>query len=143
MPYETPGEGHSPYPWDIELSILPWRADSGADWILNHKDGQLLIIPSGLGLTSAYEETKGEVSGGGGFDFNFKDIDAWRKRLDEVLTYTDSNEINTYYAAWSLGGEVDIEIVEAWLRMVDKYVKEGRIIWNGIPDIIDLYNANN
>lgn len=141
-PYEGPAAGHAAYPWDAELTILPWRANSGADWIYHNKNGELIIIPSGLGLTAAHEETQGNAEWGGGFEFNMKDIEAWRTKIDELLTYTDSNAVNTYYAAWSIGSEVDVVLLEKWLQMIDEYVKDGRIEWMNIPDMIDLYNEN-
>ena len=140
IPYKNPAEGHAAYPWEPELTILPWRANSGTDWIFHDENGKLIIIPSGSGLTAAYEESQGSTRGGEGFEFDINDINAWRSKIDELLPYTDSHTVNTYYAAWSLGGPVDEEMLEKWLQMIDEYVKEGRIVWMGIPDMIDLYN---
>ena len=140
IPYKSPQEGHAAYPWDAKLTIVPWRTSSGSDWIYPDDNGELLIIPSGLGLTAAYEEIQGLSGGGTGFVFDSNDIDAWRDRIDELLTYTDSSSFNTYYAAWSLGGPVDENMLEEWLQMIDEYVQEGKIVWTGIPEMIDLYN---
>ncbi|MBN2878899.1 MAG: hypothetical protein JXN65_04630 [Clostridia bacterium] len=140
-PYASPKEGHAAYPWDPAMTIMPWRTSSGSDWIINDEAGKLIIIPSGLGLTAAYEEMNGLTEGGAGFEFDIKDIEAWRDKLDELLAYTDSNTVNTYYAAWSLGGPVDTDLLEKWLQMIDEYVRDGRIIWTNIPDMIDIYNA--
>ncbi len=139
-PYKTPQEGHAVYPWDANLTILPWRTSSGSNWIYPDEDGKLLIIPSGLGLTAAYEEANGTAQGGSGFEFDMNDIDTWRSKIDELLTYTDNGTVNTYYAAWSIGSAVDEKILEQWLQMIDEYVREGKIVWTNIPDMIDLYN---
>ncbi|MBT3318296.1 MAG: hypothetical protein HN948_05745 [Clostridia bacterium] len=139
-PYENPGEGHSPYPWIDALSITPWYADSGADWIFP-KDSGLLIIPSGIALTAAYENATESGNGAGTFVFDEKDIDIWRQKLDEVLMYTDSGVVNTYYAAYSFGSPMDIIVLEQWLALIDEYVQDGRIVWSTIPEMIDLYYA--
>jgi len=140
VPYENPGEGHAPYPWDASLSVLPWYADSGSDWIFP-KDSGLLIIPSGIALTAAYENASGDSDGAGTFVLDEKDIDIWRQTLDEVLVYTDSGVVNTYYAAYSLGSPMDIIVLEQWLALIDEYVQDGRIVWSTIPEMIDLYYA--
>jgi hypothetical protein len=139
-PYENPGEGHAPYPWDDKLSVLPWYAANGAEWIFPAKDG-LLIIPSGISLTAAHEDITEGSNGAGTFVFDSNDIDVWRQKLDEILTYTDSNKVNTYYAAYSFGSPLDIIVLEKWLKLIDEYVQDGRIVWSTIPEMIDLYYA--
>jgi len=140
VPYDTPMEGHAPYPWDAESTVLPWYAKSGADWITPSGDG-LLIVPSGIGLTAAYEDETGNSNGAGTFDFDNKDIAVWRRTLNELLTFTDSGEINTYYGAYSLGSPADLAVLEDWLQMIDEYVQDGRVVWTTVPEMIDLIDV--
>ena len=133
----TRKRGHAAYPWvDIAGTVTPWRTSDGSNWIVPDPSGQLLIIPSGISLVYAYGDSTGEDDDG----FNPADIEIWRQTLDEALAYTDSGAVNTYYAAWSLGGAVNINALEAWLQMIDEYVQDGRIVWTTVPEMIDLYN---
>lgn len=135
-PYKNPAAGHTAYPWDIAGTVAPWRTSDGGNWIKHDPSGKLLIIPSGASLVYAYEERSGQEHG----DFDVKDLDAWRQILDEALTYTDSGRVNTYYAAWSLGGAVNINVLEAWLELIGEYVQAGRVVWTTVPEMVDLYN---
>jgi len=135
-PYANPAAGHEAYPWDTAGRVSPWRTSDGKNWIAPDPSGALLIIPSGISLVYACGNQTGQEDKG----LNKADIDTWRQTLDEALTYTDSGRINTYYAAWSLGSAVNTGVLEAWLQMIDEYVRDGRIVWTTIPGMIDLYN---
>ena len=135
-PYKNPAAGHAAYPWDIVGTVTPWRTSDGGNWIKHDPSGKLIIIPSGISLAYAYEDAAGQEHDA----FNVQDLQAWRETLDEALTYTDRGKVNTYYAAWSLGGSVNIGVLEAWLQLIDEYVQAGRIVWTTVPEMIDLYN---
>ncbi len=137
-PYANPAAGHTAYPWDPAGAVSPWRTSDGRNWIQNDPKGKLLLIPSGASLVYAFEERNGKEHGG----FDKDDLTAWRQILDEALTYTDSGSVNTYYAAWSLGSAVSTDVLEQWLRLIDEYVQDGRIVWTTVPEMIDLYNQN-
>ena len=136
-PYPNPAAGHAAYPWDIASTVAPWRTSDGGNWIVNDPAGELIIIPSGPSLVYAYEDSAGVEQA----DLNAADIDVWRQTIDEALACTDSRTVNTYYAAWSLGGPVNENALEAWLQMIDEYVQAGRIVWATVPEMIDLYTA--
>lgn len=139
--YKTPAEGHGAYPEKIEDRLHAWYADNGSNWIKNSDKSDLLIIPSGLSLTNAYEELS-ENSNSVKTEFTQDDINAWKEALDKAIKSSDSHEVNTFYAVWSFGKDVDPELLEEWLKVVDTYVKQGKIEWKNMNEIIDIYENN-
>ena len=138
-PYKNPQQGHAAYPWDTQGSLYPWRAREGADWIYHHEDGKLIVFPSGISLIHAYEESLDPDSRDSETVFDQNDVDIWEENLKEIVKYTDSGQLCTYYASWSLGSPADLAVLEKWLRMVDVYVRRGQIVWSTVPEMIDLY----
>jgi hypothetical protein len=141
-PYVTPAAGHGPYPADIRDRVSPWIAGDGSDWIIHDPSGSLVIIPPGLSLNNASEETQTGGESTVKSDFTMEDIDAWEQALPEVLAATDSHQVNTFYAVWSFGQALDKGLLEDWLKLIDSYVQKGLIRWTVIPDMVDLYRAS-
>jgi hypothetical protein len=139
-PYRNPSEGHGPYPFELEDRVQPWLMNSGADWILPDTNGDILLIPTGLSLNGAVEELGGERVLQS--EFGQEDIDAWREALPRVIAAADSNEVNTFYAVWSFGKAVDLELLEEWLKLIDEYVQAGSLRWSTIPEMAQLYRTS-
>lgn len=140
-PYATPATGHGAYPEELTDRIHPWLAEDGSNWINHDPNGNVVILPHGLSLNNAYEElvlNKTTVSP----QFTQDDIDAWKDALPKVVAAADPDKVNTFYAVWSFGQNLDIKLLEEWLKTIDAYVKEGKIRWTGVPDMIDLYKAS-
>ena len=139
-PYRSPSAGHAPYPFALEDRLTPWLAEDGSNWILDDPAGNVLIIPSGLSLNNAYEELNGVK--GGKSDFDAQDIAVWREILPRLVEASDSGKVNTFYAVWSFGKAVDMELLEEWLQLIDGYVQSGNLRWSTIPEMAELYRAS-
>ena len=136
-PYANPGEGHGPYPFEIEDRVHPWLMGEGSNWITHDPDGSVVIIPTGLSLNGASGEMNGEEEYQS--DFTQADIDAWSEALPRVIAASDSAQVNTFYAVWSLGKTLDTDLLEQWLALIDSYVQAGQIRWSTIPEMALLY----
>ena len=136
-PYSSPADGHEPYPFKLEDRLTPWMAADGSNWIVNDPAGNVLIIPSGLSLNNAYEELNGVK--GGKSDFDAQDIATWKEILPILTAASDSGKVNTFYAVWSFGKAVDMDLLEEWLQLIDGYVKNGNLRWSTIPEMSELY----
>lgn len=136
-PYENPSAGHAPYPFLLEERVQPWLMNSGSDWIIPDSQGDILLIPTGLSLNGAVEELNGERVLQS--EFEQEDINAWREALPRIIAASDSGKINTFYAVWSFGSAVDLELLEDWLKLIDEYVQAGSIQWSTIPEMAQLY----
>jgi len=136
-PYDNPAQGHGPYPFELEERVHPWIAGNGSDWIVNDPNGSVVIIPTGLSLNGA----SGELNGTNEFqsEFTQEDINAWREALPRVIAASDSASVNTFYAVWSFGQAVDMDLLEEWLALIDEYVQAGSIRWSTIPQMAQLY----
>lgn len=139
-PYTSPADGHDPYPFVLEERVHPWLMDDGTNWIVPDPEGSVLLIPSGLSLNGASEEINGERVRES--ELTQADIDTWRAILPRVVAATDSKEVNTFYAVWSFGKTLDINLLEDWLQLIDEYVQSGEIRWSTIPDMASLYRAS-
>jgi hypothetical protein len=136
----TPSQFHQSYPFSTEGQLFAWRMKSGADWIYDNPSGKLVIMPSGGGLANAYEDSQG--LSGGSQNFTPQDIDAFEQELQEILAYISTSKPTqpcTYYLSWSFGKALDKTLLEAWLKMVDKYVDAGQVQWQTIPQMYDKY----
>ncbi len=49
----------------------------------------------------------------------------------------------TYYVSTSLGGKLDLAILEQWLLAIEPYVESGQVQWNTLPEMYDAYAAEN
>ncbi len=138
-PYQNPADGHGPYPFLLEERVHPWLMESGAKWIFPDENGDVLLIPTGLSLNGA----SGELYGSEEFqsDFSQEDIDAWREALPRIVAASDSHSVNTFYAVWSFGKAVDMDLLEDWLQLIDEYAQAGSIRWSTIPEMARLYRA--
>lgn len=139
-PYRSPSDGHEPYPFELEDRLTPWLAGDGSNWIVNDPAGSVLIIPSGLSLNNAYEELNGVK--GGKSDFDAQDIATWREILPRIVEASDSGRVSTFYAVWSFGKAVDMDLLEEWLQLIDGYVQGGNLRWSTIPEMADFYRAS-
>lgn len=137
--YETPAEGHAHYPEDATDRLHGWYTSSGSTWIQSDPSGSLLIIPSGLNLTDAYEEQQGGTTFKA--EFTREDINTWEKMLPEIILAAKPGAVNTFCAVWSFGQTLDTGLLEEWLNLIDGYVKKGSISWAGVPSMIDIYSA--
>lgn len=140
-PYANPAQGHGAYPEEITERIHPWLADDGSNWINHDPGGNVVILPHGLSLNNAYEEVVLDETAIS-TEFTEEDIEAWKDTLPKVIAASDPDKVNTFYAVWSFGQSLDMDLLEDWLKVIDQYVKEGKIRWTGVPDMIDLYKAS-
>lgn len=139
-PYKSPSDGHDPYPFALEERVRPWLMDDGSNWIIPDPEGSVLLIPTGLSLNGASEELSGERVLKS--ELMQADIDAWREALPRVIAASDSGEVNTFYAVWSFGSALDMDLLEDWLKLIDEYVQAGSIRWSTIPEMAELYRAS-
>ncbi|MCE5189763.1 MAG: hypothetical protein LLF75_11385 [Eubacteriales bacterium] len=136
-PYQNPSDGHAPYPFALEDRVQPWLMADGSNWIVPDPDGTVLLIPSGLSLNGASEELNGERVHES--ELTQADIDAWREVLPRVIAASDSKGVNTFYAVWSFGKALDMDLLEEWLRLINEYVQAGSIRWSTIPQMAEFY----
>lgn len=139
-PYKNPSDGHAPYPFSLEDRVQPWLMEDGSNWIVPDLEGAVLLIPSGLSLNGASEELNGERVHES--ELTQADIDAWREVLPRVIAASDSKTVNTFYAVWSFGKALDMDLLESWLRLIDEYVQAGSIRWSTIPEMAQLYRIS-
>ena len=78
--------------------------------------------PSGLSLNNAYEELNGVK--GGKSDFDAQDIATWKEILPILTAASDSGKVNTFYAVWSFGKAVDMDLLEEWLQLIERVCEE-------------------
>jgi hypothetical protein len=141
-PDAGPAQFHEAYPFTLEGRLSSWRAENGSNWIDDNPSGDIVIIPSGGGLAYAYEESQGQTGLAGDQQFTAEDITAFEQQLKTILAYIKSHESTqpyTYYLSWSFGKALDQNLMEQWLKMVDKYVDSGQVQWQTIPEMYDDY----
>ena len=138
----TPAQFHEAYPFTMEGRLHSWRAENGSNWINDTPTGDIVIIPSGGGLAYSYEESRGQTGLAGDQQFTAEDITAFEQQLKTMLAYIKTHESTqpyTYYLSWSFGKALDQNLMEQWLKMVDKYVAAGQVQWQTIPEMYDDY----
>ncbi len=134
----SPAACHQPYPSDLQDRLHPWRMGSGSNWTTPTPDGHLVILPSG-GLLNCLAEEATTTASVTRCDFTQDDLDVFRQQLEEALSYTTPDQVNIYYVAWSFGGALDRELLEAWLKEIQPYVASGRVEWKTLPEMYDAY----
>lgn len=122
---QTPAACHDVFPAELEARLLPWRANSGADWLTNDPNGKLVILPSsdGLCLTKNAEQT----------------CDEFFRELEQAIALSQPGQVNAYYVSWSLGQPIELDALEAWLQRMDAYVRAGQVEWKTLPEMYDAY----
>jgi len=135
----SPSKCHQPYPTSLAERLHPWRAKSGADWIIDNPNGKLVILSESGLLVGKYEQS---ISPDGSYvksDFTEEDIDAYINELEQAITMADPDKINIYYVGWSLGKPLDKVLLEQWLMQIQPYVDNGSVKWVTLPEMYDAY----
>lgn len=133
----TPSKCHQIFPPKLEDRLHPWRTSDGSNWLEHDPEGQLVILASDGGLQCFQEERGSGVTSG--CEFNVEDIEAIKNQLDTALGLADPEHVNFIYLSWSLGGMLDIGLMELWLQSLQPYLEDGRIAWASLPEIYDAY----
>lgn len=110
----TPSKCHDTFPPDLADRLYPWRTSDGADWLTHDPDGELVILSSSQVLRCMEEELQGGVTAAG-CTFTIEDIDFFQDELDMAIALAQPDRVNIYYNSWSLGGPLDMDLLEAWL----------------------------
>ncbi len=134
----TPSKCHDTFPPDLADRLHPWRTSDGADWLTHDPDGRLVILSSSQGLQCLAEELQEGVMAEG-CTFTIEDIDFFEDELDMAIELAQPDQVNIYYNSWSLGGSLDVDMLEAWLQRIDPYVKSGQVEWKTLPEMYDAY----
>ena len=137
----SPAACHQAYPTELAGRLHPWRANSGDDWIEPSANGRLVILPSSGGLKCMDEDQNGQSVTGKGCLYTREDIDLFFNELDQALTLLDPNQVNIYYNSWSFGDPLDQALLEEWLQRLKPYTDSGRVQWKTLPEMYDLYLA--
>lgn len=134
---QTPSRCHQVFPPDLEDRIHPWRASSGSDWLIHNPDGQLVILASSQGLTCIEEEFT--LNDTRGCTFASADIDYFIQELEKAIALSDPDQVNNFYLSWSLGSQIDKDLLEEWLERLQPYVLSGQVEWKTLPEMYDAY----
>jgi len=137
---DNPAACHQFVPEELIGRIHPWRAADGSNWIEHDPDGELVLVPSS-GTLNCFEENRINDASNTGCGFTPTDIAMFTDEIDLALELVRPDRVNTFYVVWSLGGQLDIGLLETWLQEVNEYVESGQIAWKTIPEMIDLYNS--
>jgi hypothetical protein len=138
---KTPAACHDTFPAELADRIHPWRADDGTNWLTDDRDGRLVILPASGGLAHMDEDASGANPPGGNWTYTQADLDAFFAELDAALALAKPGQVNTYYLSWSLGAQLDRELLEKWLQGIESYVQSGRVKWSSLPEMYDSYVA--
>ena len=112
----SPSKCHQPYPTSLAERLHPWRAKSGADWIMDDPNGKLVILAESGLLVGKYEQS---ISPDGSYvsaDFTKEDIDTYIDELEEAIAMADPDKVNIYYVGWSLGKPLDKVLLEELVK---------------------------
>jgi hypothetical protein len=137
----NPSRCHDVFPTELEGRIHPWTAENGSNWILDDPNGQLVILAASQGLTCVEEELSPSGKTGSCV-FNQGDINAYIEQLNLALSLAEPGKVNIFYVGNSLGAKLDMNILEAWLKAIDPYVKNGQVQWATLPEIYQAYAAS-
>jgi hypothetical protein len=123
----------------VEGRIDPWRIGSSADWQSSDPAAQLVAVPEYTGQTL---RNLAEGEGGQGSQmnaFNGEDVKAFVAMLDEALKACREDQVNVLCVPWSVGAFVDGAVVEQLLQAIQPYVDAGKVEWNTMSEVYDLY----
>ena len=136
----TPLEGHGNVPHELADRLHPWRMASGADWLWNNPEGNVVIIPGDGGTCIPWmAEAAGGSATGPRTAFTVDDVAAFTRELDKALGCADPDKINALYVGWSIGQQVDPAVVEAWAQAIRTYIDSGKAQWNSLTEMYDAY----
>lgn len=128
--YPNPAACHDVFPAELEACLHPWRANSGADWVVHDPNGKLVILPASGGICVNPK-------------FGDPSCDKFFAELEQAIALAQPGQVNTYYVSWSFGSTLDMAALEAWLQRMDAYVKAGQVEWKTLPEMYDAYVAQN
>jgi len=140
---ESPMACHETYPSNINQVLHPWRVSDAQDWLYDDRDGELVIMASdGVLYGMAEEKEAGKVEKTKK-DFTTEDLDVYIERLEEALAAVDPGQVNTLYVAWSIGDadRAGDPLLDEWLKRVQPYVDENKVVWKSINDMYDEYRV--
>lgn len=132
----SPSKCHDTFPTDLADRIHPWRMDSGANWLTNDPDGNLVLLASSGGLSCMEEEATGKMPCN---NFTQGDIDYFFEELEQAIDLAEPGQVNVYYVSWSLGSPLDMGLLETWLQGIEPYVKSGQVEWKTFLEVYDAY----
>lgn len=72
-------------------------------------------------------------------DFTAADLDYFFRQLDQALALAGPGQENTYYVSWSLGGALDHDSLEEWLKRIGPYVESGQVDLKMLSEMYDAY----
>lgn len=122
---ESPSKCHDAYPGEIPDLLRPWRAADGRNWTTPADEGLLLLHAAGS-LPCTME--------GGTAHCDMQII-------EDALAAREPDEFHSLFFIWSLGSQLDEEILKTFYERVQPYIESGDIIWQTIPQVVDKYKA--
>ncbi len=132
-----PAACHQTFPPDLADRIHPWRAADGSNWLHNDPNGKLVILASSQVLPCMHEELTGQSTQDCAFDN--QDINDFFQQLERAISLSESDQVNMYYTAWSLGKALDKAMLEDWLKRIQTYIQAGQVEWKTLPQMYDAY----
>lgn len=132
---------HESYPSALTARMQPWRALSGATWLTDDPDGDLVIIP-GSGTLPCLEE-EATSTGPGLPTCTLTDADSTRAlaEIDAAIAARQPDKLHTWYwvwGSWKLSTPEEAAL-DRFLRAIDTRVKAGTLRWASVADMLDAY----
>jgi hypothetical protein len=143
--YILDGHYHTTYPFTFNERINPWSIESSENWIVP-SNGDFIYIPgeSGVPLDYLDEFYNQGITDHGALlsdaEFTQEDVDQAIKMIEEALTYSDPNKVNSYYFMVLMhtikaDEENDFILLKDFFERINVYVESGQIEWKTIPEI--------
>jgi hypothetical protein len=133
----SPSDCHQVFPEDIADRIHPWRMHSGADWLTHDPNGKLVMLAASQGIMCMDEELSGQEETK--CKHTLADNDTFFQYLEQALALSEPNQVNIYYAWWSLGSLLDTVVLEDLFTRLEPYTASGRVEWKTLPEMYDAY----
>jgi hypothetical protein len=133
-------ECHGVYPQTTAQRLHPWRARAASDWLTDHADGKLVILPSS-GTLPCLEEEAAHPDQLSPCTFTQGDINLSKSEIDAALALVDKDKVNQLYFVWSFGLELSDDLLEAWFAMLKPYVDQHKIAWKTASEVYASYLA--
>ena len=129
---------HQIYPRKLRRRIYPWRMQEGSNWDQDHSDGRVIMIPSS-GALPCFAESRQSYESYTRCEFSSDDIQAYQKELQRVASFPATGKVRTHYVVWSFGSLPNLNLLEQWLKVVQRLESKGLVQWATIPEMYNAY----
>ncbi len=134
-----PSACHDPYPRAMWRRMHPWRADP-ENWTQHDPSSDLVIMPAMLNdLFALHEQTRDGYDGTGHYSLDEQDIVALLGHIERASLRTNPKRLNTFVLQWSMGQDIDEDLLHLLLESLEPYRADGRLVWSTMPGLYDAY----